>query len=230
MEYRRLGKSGLQVGVLSFGSWVSFSKQINDKVADELMGIAFDNGINFFDNADDVARLNIFISRLNLQMVGIAVGALFLYWLIKKNPNDPSKMIQTTNEYLKYLPIDGTTKSMLSPILDFTAKHTYAGDAMYSRDQPVLQMPTGTQQYAERRILTSGAVVGGKTKRSVSETKKKFVAARQNWKCKQCGDQLKATFEVDHVIRLEHGGSNHVDNLVALCRDCHGDKTMVENL
>ncbi|HMJ48849.1 MAG TPA: aldo/keto reductase [Ferruginibacter sp.] len=52
MEYRRLGSSGLQVSVLSFGSWVSFSKQINDKVADELMGIAYNNGINFFDNAE----------------------------------------------------------------------------------------------------------------------------------------------------------------------------------
>ena len=52
MEYRRLGKSGLQVSVLSFGSWVSFSKQIDDTVADELMGIAYDNGINFFDNAE----------------------------------------------------------------------------------------------------------------------------------------------------------------------------------
>ena len=52
MEYRRLGKSGLQLSVLSFGSWVSFSKQVNDKVADELMGIAYDNGINFFDNAE----------------------------------------------------------------------------------------------------------------------------------------------------------------------------------
>jgi len=52
MQYRRLGKSGLQVSVLSFGSWVSFSKQINDKVADDLMGIAYDNGINFFDNAE----------------------------------------------------------------------------------------------------------------------------------------------------------------------------------
>jgi len=52
MEYRRLGKSGLQVSALSFGSWVSFSKQINDKVADELMGIAYENGINFFDNAE----------------------------------------------------------------------------------------------------------------------------------------------------------------------------------
>jgi voltage-dependent potassium channel beta subunit len=52
MEYRRLGKSGLQVSTLSFGSWVSFSKQINDKTADELMGIAYDKGINFFDNAE----------------------------------------------------------------------------------------------------------------------------------------------------------------------------------
>lgn len=52
MLYRRLGKSGLQVSELSFGSWVSFSKQINDKVADELMGIAYDNGVNFFDNAE----------------------------------------------------------------------------------------------------------------------------------------------------------------------------------
>ena len=52
MEYRRLGKSGVQVSVLSFGSWVSFSKQITDKTADELMGIAYDKGINFFDNAE----------------------------------------------------------------------------------------------------------------------------------------------------------------------------------
>jgi voltage-dependent potassium channel beta subunit len=52
MEYRRLGKSGLQVSAVSFGSWVSFHKQINDKVADELMGIAYDKGINFFDNAE----------------------------------------------------------------------------------------------------------------------------------------------------------------------------------
>lgn len=52
MEYRRLGKSGLQVSALSFGSWVSFSKQIDDKVAESLMGQAYDAGINFFDNAE----------------------------------------------------------------------------------------------------------------------------------------------------------------------------------
>lgn len=52
MEYRYMGKTGLQLSVLSFGSWVSFHKQINDQVADELMGIAYDRGVNFFDNAE----------------------------------------------------------------------------------------------------------------------------------------------------------------------------------
>jgi aryl-alcohol dehydrogenase-like predicted oxidoreductase len=52
MEYRRMGKTGLQLSVLSFGSWVSFHKQIDDSMADELMGIAYDQGINFFDNAE----------------------------------------------------------------------------------------------------------------------------------------------------------------------------------
>ena len=52
MEYRRLGKSGLQVSALSFGSWVSFDKQINDKQAEDIMSLAYDSGINFFDNAE----------------------------------------------------------------------------------------------------------------------------------------------------------------------------------
>lgn len=52
MEYRYMGRTGLQLSVLSFGSWVSFHKQIDDSVADELMGIAYDNGVNFFDNAE----------------------------------------------------------------------------------------------------------------------------------------------------------------------------------
>jgi len=56
MEYRNLGKSGLQLSVLSFGSWVSFHKQINDKLAGDLMSMAYDAGINFFDNAEVYAH------------------------------------------------------------------------------------------------------------------------------------------------------------------------------
>lgn len=56
MEYRRMGKAGLQLSVLSYGSWVTFHKQVDDGLADELMGIAYDSGVNFFDNAEVYAR------------------------------------------------------------------------------------------------------------------------------------------------------------------------------
>ncbi len=52
MEYRRLGKSGLRVSALSFGSWLTFAKQIKDGIAEDCMKLAYDNGINFFDNAE----------------------------------------------------------------------------------------------------------------------------------------------------------------------------------
>ncbi len=56
MEYRRLGKSGLQVSVLSLGSWITFGKQIGDDTAENLMRVAYENGVNFFDNAEIYAR------------------------------------------------------------------------------------------------------------------------------------------------------------------------------
>jgi voltage-dependent potassium channel beta subunit len=52
MEYRRLGKSGLKVSMLSFGSWVTFGNQIEDNTSETLMKTAYDNGVNFFDNAE----------------------------------------------------------------------------------------------------------------------------------------------------------------------------------
>lgn len=56
MEYRRLGKSGLQLSVLSLGSWLTFGKQIGDDVAEALMVEAYDQGVNFFDNAEIYAQ------------------------------------------------------------------------------------------------------------------------------------------------------------------------------
>jgi voltage-dependent potassium channel beta subunit len=56
MEYRRLGKSGLQVSTLSLGSWLTFGKQIGDDTAESLMKIAYDAGVNFFDNAEIYAQ------------------------------------------------------------------------------------------------------------------------------------------------------------------------------
>lgn len=56
MKYNRLGKSGLQVSALSFGSWLTFGMQIDDSMAERLMYIAYDAGVNFFDNAEIYAN------------------------------------------------------------------------------------------------------------------------------------------------------------------------------
>ena len=163
------------------------------------------------------------------QMIGVGFLGLTLCWLLRKNPNRAKSMIMSSNEYLKYLPVDKNTTSFISPILDFTSKQNFndgigsegnssGGSSWFGNNE--------NSQY-NNRILQSGK---NGTKRSVSETKKKFVASSQNWECGDCRKKLPAWFEVDHTIRLENGGSNNVDNLVALCRDCHGKKTAIENL
>lgn len=56
MIYRKLGHSGLQVSLLSFGSWVTFANQVDEHSASELMSYAYDHGVNFFDNAEVYAH------------------------------------------------------------------------------------------------------------------------------------------------------------------------------
>lgn len=190
----------------------------------ELWLILITGAILFHMYTDGKYTKNLLMHKKYLQMGGVVFGAFVLYVLIKKNPANAQNILVTSNEYLKYLPVDKNTSSMLSPILDFTSKHSFQNDH-YDNNQ-LVQIPNNQTRNAER-MLHSGKK---STKRSVSETKKKFVASRQQWNCGECNDQLNAWFEVDHKIRLEYGGSNHVDNLVALCRECHGKKTTIENL
>ena len=55
MQYRRLGRSGLQVSTLSLGSWVTYHNQVDTGQAVQMMSAAFDQGVNFFDNAEAYA-------------------------------------------------------------------------------------------------------------------------------------------------------------------------------
>lgn len=95
MEYRRMGKTGLQLSVLSFGSWVTFHKQIDDAVADELIGIAYDNGVNFFDNAEVYAlgesekMMGRVLKKKNWDRTSYTVSSkVFFGWRGKENkPN-----------------------------------------------------------------------------------------------------------------------------------------------
>jgi hypothetical protein len=156
------------------------------------------------------------------QMISIGFVGLSAYLFIRKYPGHSRSLFTHANGIIKYLPIDKDTTNLL---FDLTDKGN-----MFSE-------PLNSYAVQQNRVMNSGAVTNNipngpakATKRSVSETKKKFVAAQQGWKCGACKQQLPAWFEVDHKIRLDNGGSNHVDNLVALCRDCHGKKTAFENL
>ena len=51
----------------------------------------------------------------------------------------------------------------------------------------------------------------------------------QNWQCKLCHIKLPGNFEIDHIVSLKSGGTNDCHNLQALCRNCHGEKTQIEN-
>ena len=175
---------------------------------------------------------------------GIVVGALVLCWLFRSHPGKATAMLYTTNEYLKYMPVDGGAGRILSPILDFTMKNTYRGGGAnglggsYSLDSGASSFAGSGGGAGEGATVGSaggGYAVGEATgqrrfKRSVSESKKRFVSARQNWLCKKCGNMLPATYEIDHVVRLDRGGSNEVSNLESLCPSCHRSKTLLENL
>jgi hypothetical protein len=160
------------------------------------------------------------------KMATIALVAISLYLLLKRNPDKSKQMLLYTNNLVKYMPIDKNTMDMITPIFDFTSKsnNNFMGSLNGFQNQSQMSPVLAAQQ---QRMTLSGQKG---TKRSVSETKKKYVAFNQDWKCGHCNNKLTHTFEVDHKIRLEHGGGNDPSNLVALCRECHGQKTASENM
>ena len=118
MEYRRMGKSGLQLSVLSFGSWVTFHKQINDSLADELMSIAYDKGINFFDNAEAYANgesekmMGRILNKKNWERTSYVVSSkAYFGWKGKDaKPNQTGlsrkHLIEACNEALQRLQVE----------------------------------------------------------------------------------------------------------------------------
>ena len=184
-----------------------------------------------FNTYYDGKYLKVFHSwQKEIKMSTFAFVGLSLYIFLKKNPGQTQSMLSHANDIIRYMPISRSSADMLSPFLDFANKKSLfqEGDNFNLAQQPQQHQQPQTAKEAQMaaRLMASGR--NNATKRSVSETKKKFVAAQQSWKCGHCDRQLPAWYEVDHVVRLEHGGSNNVDNLVALCRDCHGKKTAME--
>ena len=92
MDYRRLGRSGLKVSELSFGSWVTYGNQMDTKAARECMAAAWDAGVNFFDNAEVYANgkseeiMGAALKELGWPRVKYVVSTKF-FWGITEGPN-----------------------------------------------------------------------------------------------------------------------------------------------
>jgi hypothetical protein len=184
-------------------------------------------------------------ARKYIKMATFGFFGLSMYLFLKKNPANSQTIMHHANELIKYMPISRESADMLTPLFDMTNKRTFFSGNNGNNDNDdeaedwsnANATTSRRQQYNINKMMSSGGTSATTTngsgikatKRSVSESKKKFVAAQQSWKCGDCKRQLPSWFEVDHKIRLENGGSNAVDNLVALCRDCHGKKTAFEN-
>jgi len=117
MKYRHLGKTGIQVSELSFGSWVTFHNQAGVKSAVEMMGAAYDAGVNFFDNAEVYAGgksesvMGEAIKELKWARGSYLISTKF-YWGINEGVNRKN----TLNR--KYL-VEGITGSLERLQLDY---------------------------------------------------------------------------------------------------------------
>ena len=129
----------------------------------------------------------------NYRFIGLS-----LYVLLKISLSSQKLLLHGSN-VVRYLPIDSNTRDMITPIFDFT------------NSNKIIENLTSTPQ--TKRMMRSGF---GSTKRSVSETKKKYVASEQNWRCQYCGEQLDATFEVI-LVDEEYGGLIKV--IAAVCEN-----------
>jgi voltage-dependent potassium channel beta subunit len=116
MEYRHLGRTGIRVSELSFGSWVTFHTQADVKLAAEMMAVAYDAGVNFFDNAESYAGgkseevMGTALKKLGWRRASYLVSTKF-YWGIndgvnEKNTLNRKRLIEGINGSLERLGLD----------------------------------------------------------------------------------------------------------------------------
>jgi voltage-dependent potassium channel beta subunit len=124
MNYRRLGRSGLKVSELSFGSWVTYGNQLDADAARECMAAAWDQGVNFFDNAEVYAAgkseelMGAALKKLGWPRLKVVVSTKF-FWGISDGPNEKN----TLNRKYLMNAIDGSLKRLQLDYVDLVYAH-----------------------------------------------------------------------------------------------------------
>ena len=124
MEYQRLGQSGLKVSRLSFGSWITFSNQLDLKLATDCMSAAFEHGVNFFDNAEVYAGgrseevMGQVFRKLAWPRLKYIVSTKF-FWGLSEGPNQRN----TLNRKYLMQAIEGSLKRLQMDFVDLVYCH-----------------------------------------------------------------------------------------------------------
>ena len=158
MQYRRLGHSGLQVSELSLGSWVTYATQVNVKQAKEMLAVALDGGVNFFDNAEAYASgqseevMGDAIKALKWPRLNYIVSTKFYWGLAEpegkgksKAATQPINRKNTLNRKYLMQAIDGSLKRMGLDFIDLVYCH-----------RPDAQTPIEETVHAMSDMITQG--------------------------------------------------------------------------
>jgi voltage-dependent potassium channel beta subunit len=127
MQYRRLGRAGLQVSELSLGSWVTYHNQVDTKAATEMLAAAFDAGINFFDNAEVYAQgesevvMGQAFKALGWNRLDYIVSSKF-FWGLQRDGVTVNRKDTLNRKYLMQA-VDGSLKRMQLEHLDLIYCH-----------------------------------------------------------------------------------------------------------
>ena len=128
MQYRRLGASGLQVSELSLGSWITYHNQVDVAAAKEMLALAMDAGVNFFDNAEVYAQgqsevvMGEAIKALKWPRLHYIVSTKF-FWGLGRDSGNPVNRIDTLNRKYLTQAIDGSLKRMQIDCIDLVYCH-----------------------------------------------------------------------------------------------------------
>ncbi len=192
MHYRRLGRSGLQISELSFGSWVTYGNQVNRNAAAELMAAAFDAGINFFDNAEVYASgqseelMGNALKDLKKPRVSYIVSTKF-FWGITKGPNQ----VNTLNRKYLLHAIDGSLKRLQLDYVDLAYCH-----------RPDPHTPIEETVWAMSDMITRGkALYWGTSEWSADEIRAAYEVAERHHLHKPVVEQPQ--YNLFHRTRVE---------------------------
>ena len=195
MNYRRLGRSGLKVSELSFGSWVTYGNQLDVDAARDCMAAAWERGVNFFDNAEVYARgesetiMGAILRKLAWPRVRYIVSTKF-YWGVTDGPNEKN----TLNR--KYL-LNAIEGSLARLQLDYV-------DLVYCH-RPDPQTPIEETVWAMHDMIERGkALYWGTSEWSAAEIMEAWQVAERHHLRKPVMEQPEYNLFHRHRVEVEY--------------------------